>query len=147
MPFPVRPTDLLVTNGWYLEGLPGLVSPHFETLEGIQVVSNSVEIVDAGTNKKHRFSSQILDYGTMTLTRTLQGNLQDSILQGLAETMIRFGAKYNVRGIKLHHQAPAFIVLFQGFRISAVNFPTWDVNAEEKHLVTYAATADEWTII
>jgi hypothetical protein len=147
MPFPQRPTDLFVTNGWYLDGLPGLVSPHFETLEGIQLVSNSVEIVDAGTNIKHRFSSQILDYGTMTITRTLQGTPDDAVIATLVENMIRLGIKFSVNAIKFHHQVEAFRLLMEGFRVSAVNYPTWDVNAEEKHIISYTATCDGWTII
>ncbi|MCE7766847.1 hypothetical protein GQL56_29930, partial [Pseudomonas putida] len=72
MPKPQRPNDLYVNNGWYLE-IPGLVSPHFETLEGVQKAANKVSIVDAGSNKKYQFGTQIIDFGEMSLSRTYQG--------------------------------------------------------------------------
>lgn len=143
---PVRPTDLYVTNGWYLE-MPGLISPHFETLEGVAKTSNSVDLVDGGTNKRHKFSSQILDFGEMNLTRTYQGTIDDRTLYAIVEDMILRGLRLDVMAVKLHHQQEVFRILFEDFRITSSNFPTFDVNAEEKFLVSYAATCSDWNII
>ena len=147
MPIPQRPTDLFVTNGWYLEGFPGLISPHFETLEGVQKTSNSVELVDAGSNRKYKFPTQIIDFGEMTLTRTLQGNTDDTILELGAEAMIQQGVKINCFAVKLHHLAEVFRIAFEGFRIVSMTYPSFDVNGEEKFLVSYACTCDGWTKI
>ena len=51
---PQKPQDLYVVNGWYLTiPVAGIMSDGiFETLEGMQAQSGSVENVDAGTNKK-----------------------------------------------------------------------------------------------
>lgn len=141
MPPPVRPTDLYVTNGWYLE-LPGLVSPHFETLEGVQQTANSVEIVDAGSNRKYKFGTQIIDHGEMTLTRTLQGTPDDVVLDATVAAMIQLGLKVNVVAIKLHHLVEAFRLIFEGFRITGVTYPSFDVNGEEKFMMSYACTCD-----
>ena len=144
---PQRPTDLYVTNGWYLDMAGYLVSPHFETLEGIQRVSNKVEIVDAGTNKKYKFGTQIQDFGQMTLTRTYQGTIDDVSLEALVLLMITEGLKLPVTAHKLHHKQEAFRIQFDGFNIQSTTFPTWDVNAEEKFMVSYVATCDDWNII
>jgi len=141
MPPPVRPTDLYVTNGWYLE-LPGVVSPHFETLEGVSKNSNTVAIVDSGTNRRYKFGTQIIDYGDMILTRTLQGTPDDVTLDATTEAMIQLGLKVNAVAIKLHHLTEVFRLVFEGFRIVSVSYPSFDVNGEEKFLMQYACTCD-----
>jgi hypothetical protein len=107
MPKPTPPKDLFVQNGWYLE-LPGLNAPHFETLEGVQENSNTVEIVDAGTNKKHKFGTQIIDYGEMTLTRTRQGTPEDALLSAMVKECIERGLKVPCVAVKLHKQQEVF---------------------------------------
>jgi len=146
MPRPTRPTDLFVTNGWYLE-LSGLISPHFETLEGIQKHANKVPIVDAGTNKRYQFGTQIIDYGEMTLTRTYQGTIDDITLENMVDIMINEGLKMQCNAIKMHNRREVFRLQFDGFNIHSSTFPTFDVNAEEKFLVSYVATCDGWQIV
>jgi len=141
MPPPIRPTDLYVTNGWYLE-LPGIVSPHFETLEGVSQNSNTVAIVDSGTNRRYKFGTQIIDYGDMTLTRTLQGTPDDVVLDATVVAMIQLGLKVNAVAIKLHHLVEAFRLIFEGFRVVSVAYPSFDVNGEEKFLMQYSCTCD-----
>ena len=147
MPLPTKPTDLYVTNGWYLDGLPGLINPHFEQLDNVQKSSNSVAIVDAGSNRRYKFGTQIIDFGDMPLTRTLQGTSDDLVLQALAEAMIQQGVKVNCFAVKLHHLQEVFRVAFEGFRIFALTFPNFDVNGEDKFTVTYQCTCDNWVII
>lgn len=146
MPRPTRPQDLFVTNGWYLE-LAGLISPHFETLEGIQRHSNKVSIVDAGSNKKYQFGTQIMDFGEMTLTRTYQGTVDDITLEVLVHQMITEGVKFFCNAIKMHNKREVFRIQFEGFNIHSSTYPTFDVNAEDKFLVSYIATCDDWNII
>lgn len=146
MAIATRPNDLYVTNGWYLE-LPGLIAPHFETLEGIGRASNSVEIVDGGTNLKHRFASQIMDFTEMTITRTYQGSADDRLLYQIADDMILRGLRLDVLAVKLHHQQEAFRILFSSFRITSQNLPTFDTASEEKFTVSYGATCSGWEII
>jgi hypothetical protein len=146
MPPPKKPTDLFVVNGWYLE-LPGLVSPHFETLEGIQKNANKVELVDAGTNRKYKFGTQILDFGELTLTRTLQGSVDDDTIGILVDTMIETGVKVPCTAVKKHKGQVVFMVVFDGFNIHGFQHATWDVNGEEKLIVTYNATCDGLSFI
>lgn len=143
MPFPTAIQDLYVTNGWYID-LPGLVSPHFETLEGLQKVSNDVSTVDAGTNRTYSFSDQIDDFGEMTLGRTEQGTPDDKVLAIMVEAMRKQGVKVNAVAYKLHHQQIAFTILFEGFRFRSVQYPTFDVNGTEKFIIQYAAKCDNW---
>lgn len=146
MPKPTKPTDLLVTNGWYLE-IAGLVSPHFETLDGLGITSNSVELVDAGTNKKHKFPTQILDFGELTLTRTAQNNADDATLAQITDDCIRRGLKFDCAVVKLHNQEEVFRILLRGFRITAYTFPTFDVGGEEKFTYNYTCTVDDLELL
>ena len=146
---PQRPQDLYVVNGWYLEiPVPGIGSNGlFETLEGIQKQSGSVDIVDAGSNRRFRFTDQLMDYGEMSLTRTYQGNVTDRALEILVNTCIEEGLKLPVRAVKMHQGREVLTVVFEGFRFNAVNYPALDVNSGEKFTVSYAASCDGWAII
>jgi hypothetical protein len=95
---PQKPQDVYVANGWYLNiPVPGIMSDAiFETLEGMQKQSGTVETVDAGTNRKYKFSTQLTDYGEMTLTRSYQGNVTDRALEILVNQMIENGLKLPV---------------------------------------------------
>lgn len=136
----------MMQNGWYLE-FPGLLSPHFETLEGVSRKSNTVSIVDGGTNKMHKFGTQIIDYGDMTLTRTMQNNTDDKVLAAIADDMILRGLRLPVMAVKLHHQKEVFRILFQDFRISEHTMPNFDVNSEDKFTANFSATCSDWDII
>jgi hypothetical protein len=111
---PQKPQDIYVANGWYLNiPVPGIMSDAiFETLEGMQKQSGTVETVDAGTNRKYKFSTQLTDYGEMTLTRSYQGNATDRALEVLVNQMIENGSgcqdaqrkgsvHYRIRGIQI----------------------------------------------
>lgn len=143
---PKKPQDLYVQNGWYLE-VPGLSSPHFETLEGVQKKANKVSLVDAGTNKKYQFGTQILDFGEITLTRSLQGNADDLKLQALVDDMIENGTKVPVVAVKKHKGRIVYTIIFEGFNIHGYQHSTYDVNGEEKMLITYNATSDDHDVV
>lgn len=143
MPVPKKPNDLYVVNGWYLE-IPGVDSPHFETLEGMAKNSNSVAIVDGGANVEYTFASQIVRNGLLTLTRTYQGTPEDTILEVMAEAMMH-GALINCVAVKRHHNQEVFRLLLEGFRFVSYSLPTWDVNGEDKYTVTFTATVHKWT--
>nr|DAF47670.1 MAG TPA: secretion system protein [Myoviridae sp. ctByu2] len=149
MATPQKPQDLYVANGWYLNiPVPGILSNAiFETLEGMGKTSGNVETVDAGTNRKYKFSTQITDYGEMTLTRTYQGNATDRAMETLVTTMIENGVKLPVTAVKLHNGQEVFTVVFEGFRFNSATYPTFDIASEEKFTVSYGATCDAWSII
>lgn len=143
MPAPKKPQDIYVQNGWYLEA-PGLISPHFETLDGVQKKANKVSIVDAGSNKKYRFGTQILDFGDMTLTRALQGSADDVKVDAMVSDMIENGTKINCIAVKKHKGRIVYTLVFEGFNIHGEQHATYDVNGEEKMMITYDATCDGW---
>lgn len=146
---PQKPQDVYVANGWYLNiPVPGIMSDAiFETLEGMQKQSGTVETVDAGTNRKYKFSTQLTDYGEMTLTRSYQGNVTDRALEILVNQMIENGLKLPVQAVKMHNGKEVFTIVFEGFRFLSANYPTFDISSEEKFTVSYGATCDGWTII
>jgi hypothetical protein len=146
---PQKPQDVYVANGWYLNiPVPGIMSDAiFETLEGMQKQSGTVETVDAGTNRKYKFSTQLTDYGEMTLTRSYQGNVTDRALEILVNQMIENGLKLPVQAVKMHNGKEVFTVVFEGFRFLSANYPTFDISSEEKFTVSYGATCDGWDII
>lgn len=146
---PQKPQDIYVTNGWYLNiPVPGIMSDAiFETLEGMQKQSGTVETVDAGTNRKYKFSTQLTDYGEMTLTRSYQGNATDRALEVLVNQMIENGLKLPVQAVKMHNGKEVFTIVFEGFRFLSANYPTFDIASEEKFTVSYGATCDGWDII
>lgn len=146
---PQKPQDVYVANGWYLNiPVPGIMSDAiFETLEGMQKQSGTVETVDAGTNRKYKFSTQLTDYGAMTLTRSYQGNVTDRALEILVNQMIENGLKLPVQAVKMHNGKEVFTIVFEGFRFLSANYPTFDIASEEKFTVSYGATCDGWDII
>lgn len=146
---PQKPQDVYVANGWYLNiPVPGIMSDAiFETLEGMQKQSGTVETVDAGTNRKYKFSTQLTDYGEMTLTRSYQGNATDRALEILVNQMIENGLKLPVQAVKMHNGKEVFTIIFEGFRFLSANYPTFDISSEEKFTVSYGATCDGWDII
>lgn len=146
---PQKPQDVYVANGWYLNiPVPGIMSDAiFETLEGMQKQSGTVETVDAGTNRKYKFSTQLTDYGEMTLTRSYQGNVTDRALEVLVNQMIENGLKLPVQAVKMHNGKEVFTIVFEGFRFLSANYPTFDISSEEKFTVSYGATCDGWDII
>jgi hypothetical protein len=146
---PQKPQDVYVTNGWYLEiPVPGIMSDGlFETLEGMGQQSGVVEVVDAGTNKKYKFTDQLQDFSDMTLTRPYNGSAADRAMEVLVTTMISTGIKVPVRAVKLHQGVEVFSVLFEGFSFSAANYPTFDVGGSDKFIVSYTAHCDGWTIL
>lgn len=146
---PQRPQDVYVTNGWYLTiPMAGIQSDGlFETLEGVGKSSGVVEVVDAGTNRKYKFTDQLTDFSEMTLTRPYNGSTADSAMEALVTTMIETGLKLPVTATKLHHGQPVFTIAFEGFHISAVSYPSFDVAGQDKFTVSYTAHCDGWTII
>lgn len=146
---PQKPQDVYVANGWYLNiPVPGIMSDAiFETLEGMQKQSGTVETVDAGTNRKYKFSTQLTDYGEMTLTRSYQGNVTDRALEILVNQMIENGLKLPVQAVKMHNGKEVFTIVFEGFRFLSASYPTFDISSEEKFTVSYGATCDGWDII
>lgn len=141
---PTRPTDALVTNGFYLEGIPAAVSPHFETVSGLGIESGTVTIVDAGTNMEHKFASQIIRFPDITLTRTMQNNTDDAAIEAWANACIRAGLRTDVTLVKLHHGAEVFRIMMKGFRVSAFTMPDFDTSGEDKAIVTYTCSCEYW---
>lgn len=146
---PQKPQDVYVVNGWYLNiPVAGIMANGlFETLEGMGKSTGVVEVVDAGTNKKYKFTDQLVDYSEMTLTRPYNGTATDRAMEALVNSMIENGLKVPVTAVKMHHGKEVLTVLFEGFAFNSSNFPTFDVNGTDKFTVSYTAHCDGWTIL
>lgn len=146
---PQKPQDVYVVNGWYLNiPVAGINADGlFETLEGMSKSSGVVEVVDAGTNKKFKFTDQLTDYGEMTLTRPYNGSAADRAMEVLVNTMIENGLKLPVTAVKMHQGQEVLTIIFEGFAFNAVNYPTFDVGGSDKFTVSYTAHCDGWTIL
>lgn len=144
---PQQPQDIYVVNGWYLNiPFPGIMTDGlFETLEGVGFSTGIVEVVDAGTNRKFKFTDQLVDYSEMTLTRPYNGTAADRAMSVLVQNMIQTGTKLPVTATKLHFQKEVFTVIFEGFAFTAQNYPTWDVAGSDKFTVSYNAVCHGWT--
>lgn len=124
--------------------LPGLVSPHFETLEGLSLKTGIVDIVDAGTNIKYKFNDQIIDFGQITLSRTADGSSDDAAFEQLVQAGIRTGVTYVGALVKLHFGVEVYRIFMNGIGFKEFNWPTFDVNSGEKLRQSVVATVQEW---
>lgn len=138
-----KPTDALTANHYYFE-VPGLISPHFHKLEGISLKSGEVFIVDGSTNVKHKFSSQLKDFGDITLTRTRDGSVDDKSMNVLVQKCINDGFRFDGNLVKMHNGQEAFRILFLGLRIKEVTLPSLDTSSEERFDTKYVCSVSEW---
>jgi hypothetical protein len=143
MPKPQKPKAAYAVNGWYLE-IPGLISPRFETLSGLKKSTGSIEVVDAGSNVKYKFASQIIDFGTISLTRNMDGSVDDINIDALSEASISSGLKFAGVLVKLHFGKPVFSIGFEGLRFTEDSFNDFNIESEEKMVRTYQMTVDTW---
>lgn len=146
MPRPTRPSDLYTNNNWYFE-MQGLVSPHFHTLEGISKTTGEITIVDGGTNITHKFSSQIKQFGDITLTRSKDGSVDDVAIAALRDLCMDTALRFDANLVKLHHGNEVFRIMFLGARIKEENHPTLSTDGEERYDVRYVLSVSEWVEI
>lgn len=146
---PKKPQDVLVVNGWYLDiPVPGIgTDAIFETLEGVGKSTGVVQIVDAGSNHKHNFGDQLVDYSEMTLTRAYQNNAIDRAMEALVTICMEGGQSFDCVATKMHHGKPVFSVLFEGFQFKSESHPTLDISSGEKYVVSYGAVCSGYTPI
>ena len=143
---PTRPTDLLTNNHWYIE-MAGLVSPHFHTVEGIELKSGEVSIVDGSTNIKHKFSSQLKEYNDITLTRALDGSVDDETMKVLVQKCMNEGFRFDAHLVKMHNGVEVFRILFLGARIKNYAHPSLKTDGEERYDMKYVLSVSEWVEI
>lgn len=143
---PLKPTDLYTANHWYFE-VAGLISPHFHTLEGVEQKSGEVFIVDGSTNIKHKFSSQLKDYGDVTLTRAMDGSVDDQTMRVLVQKCMNEGFRFDGNLVKMHNGREVFRILFLGCRIKNYAHPSLKTDSEERYDVKYILSVSEWVEI
>ena len=143
---PLRPTDLYTNNHWYFE-IPGLISPHFHTLEGIEQKSGEVFIVDGSTNIKHKFSSQLKEYNDIVLTRGMDGSVDDETMKVLNKKCMNEGFRFDGNLVKMHNGQEVFRILFLGCRIKNYAHPSLKTDGEERYDNKYTLSVSEWVEI
>jgi hypothetical protein len=140
---PVKPFNVYTNNNWYFE-IPGLVSPQFHTLEGIGVESSEVFVVDAVTNIKHKFSSFIKDYSDISLTRALDGSIDDANMRQLQSFGLDNGIRVDGNLVKMHAGVEVFRIMFFGMRLKGIGHPTLDTNGADRYDIKYTFSVSEW---
>jgi hypothetical protein len=139
---PRVPTDLVVTNGWWVE-IPAVADCHFETLDGLDdVESGSQSIIDAGTNIEYKFGDQTYKSGDLSMSRTLSNSATDAQLDSLFLRCIREGIKFSATVVKLHNGVELFRVVIVGMRFVTKKGASLNTANGEKYSVTYTATKD-----
>ena len=137
---PTAPQDLVIVNHWWME-IPGLPGMRFETIDGLAVNSGTVSTVDASENVMHKFSNQTVEYPELTLTRPMQADANDIILEQLAdECIMNFITLPPIQIVKFHKKKPLMSYLLTNFRFVTKADPTLDINSGEKFIQTYTAT-------
>jgi len=139
----IKPQDLYTTNHFYID-MVGLVSPHFHTVEGIEQKSGEVSIVDGTTNIKHKFSSQLKEYSDITLTRAMDGTIDDTTLKALVQQCMNNGFRFDANLVKMHNGQEVFRILMLGVRIKNYTYPTFNTEAEERLDMKYVLSVSEW---
>lgn len=138
-----KPVDALTANHFLFE-VPGLVSPHFQKIEGISKKSGEVVIVDGSTNIKHKFSSQIKEFGDITLSRVYDGSVDDRSMRALTDQCMNEGFRFDGNLVKMHNGQEAFRIIFLALRIKEVQHPSLDTGSEERYEVKYICSVSEW---
>ena len=138
-----RPDNLFATSHWTFE-IPGTTFPNFQKLEGISKTSGEISIVDGVTNIKHKFSSQIKDFGEITLTRPYDGSVDDIFMQTLEKFSFDLGGRIDGNLVKYHNGQEVFRIMFFGMRMKEVTHPSLDTSAEERYDVMYKFSVSEW---
>ena len=103
--------------------------------------------MDGGTNVRHKFSSQIKDYGNITLTRAYDGSVDDTAIRVLTDLSLNTCSRFDGNLVKLHCGQEVFRILFLGMRIMEEVHPTLSTEAEDKYDVKYSLSVSEWVEI
>lgn len=143
MPKPKRPSDLLTANNFWME-VPGLVSPHFESVDGLGIEQGSVTIVDGGSNLTYKFPDNIINFTDLTLTRTDDGSSDDAALEALYQQCTQQGFKFDCTLVKYHKGQEAYRLTLMGFRFTNMRYPALATESRDKHQKTFEATVDMW---
>lgn len=139
-----RPDNLFASSHWTFE-IPGTTFPNFQKLEGISKTSGEISVVDGTTNIKHKFSSQIKDYGEITLTRPYDGSVDDDFMRALEVFSFEGGNRFDGNLVKYHNGVEVFRIMFFGLRLKEITHPSLDTSAEERYDVAYKCSVSEWT--
>jgi hypothetical protein len=138
-----RPTTVFMANGWYFD-MPGLVTPRFQTLEGINRKTGTTDIVDGGDNIKYQFSDQIQEFGQITLARTRDGSVDDYTMDLLVTASLREGATYSGTLYKLNWRKRVFSIGFVGLMFIEDAHPTLETGSSEQYSQRFTAIVHEW---
>jgi hypothetical protein len=138
-----KPTDAYITGHWYFD-IPGLVSPHFQNLEGINRETGEVTVVDGKTNITHKFSAQIKKFGDITLTRPYDGSVDDLTMNALYKKCEDQGFRFDGSLVKMHNGQEVFRILFLGVRIKKLEHPSLATESEGRYDIKYSCSVSQW---
>jgi len=138
-----RPDDLYASSHWTFE-IAGMKSPNFQKLSGLSKKVGEIKMVDGSTNITHKFSSQIKDFGEITLTRPKDGSIDDAAMMALEKFSLDSGNRIDGQLIKLHNGVEVFRIMFFGLQMKEVKHPDFDTSAESSYDMQYTFSVSEW---
>jgi len=138
------PRDVLVTNQWVLE-VDGVQRATFVAISGIGRSIETVARGDGGTGIIYTFSNQLVNYGTLQLTRMVDpadGN--DLSIDSFMNSVIATGKKLNGELVKYHFGKPLFRIQFTGMLFTQESHPALSKQASGPYEMGYIAKVDFW---
>lgn len=141
------PTDLLTTNQWTLDIdiLPGekkMVSPQFDSLDGIGVAVGTIEKAEGGSGLVYKFSNHAINHKPITISRKRDGTAQDAYLQQYVDTYIRSGAKRNGTMYKYHNGKLIRKIIFVGLGLFDSQHPSYNSTTSDAEEIRIQCTVD-----
>ena len=138
------PKDVLTTNQWVIE-VDGVPRATFVSIDGIGRSIGTVTRADGGTGIVYTFTNQLVDYGTLRLTRMYDPEDADDIaIEDFLQNVIEAGTKINGELIKYHFGAPLFKFKFTGMLFAQETHPTLTKQTSGPYNIAYTAKVDFW---
>jgi len=119
---------LVPNNGWIVE-IPGLETPHFHKLQGLNRKTGVMTIVDGATRKRYKFNDEVVDYGQITLVRAKDNSPADTQLADWVKAAFRDGEKRNGSFIQYHRGKEVLRILFTDLMVSENSYNDFDTMA------------------
>jgi len=127
----------LYANNHFEIKIPGLVTPDFQEMDGLEKSMGEISKVSGDTNIKYKFSSGIKDYGEITLTRPYDGSVDDALILALEKFSFDDGNRVDATLVKYHNKQEVFRILLFGLMLKKVTYPGMGTANEDRFDMKY----------
>lgn len=149
---PLPPSGLVAANNYYFEVTAGIASLpantfQFHSIEGLSQTSGEISINDGYTNKKHKFSSGLQEFGDVTLTRAFNASTDDDWVNAWAWTSFNSCVRFDGKITKMHCGNQIFEIYLEGLRVKNIEYPTLSTESEERFDVRYTMSVSNMYLL